>query len=403
LALGTVVRIEQDMLAPDSVFVGWGGACSGTGPCEVTMDGPRQVVATFRGPQTLTVDIASLGAGAGNVLVVPLLANCANAPGAAVQCSFALAAGTTVTLTATPDPESVFVGWGGVCSGDGPCEVLLADDMTVQATFRTANRPPVGAASGPASAARNQPVRFDGSGSTDPDGDPLTYTWTFGDGATGSGPTPEHAYAALGSYAVTLVVSDGIVSSAPATIAIAIVNQAPVANGGGPYAGFRGQAVQFDGTASTDPDGDPLSHAWDFGDGATASGPSPTHVYESLGTFAVTLVVTDGLGGTASWTTTATIANAPPIPNAGPDRTVRQRSIVLLDGRGSRDADGTIVSYAWRQISGPPEVVWGSGNAVAWFRAPRAAHGPVHLVFELTVTDDSGATATDPVTVTVTQ
>lgn len=403
LALGTVVHIEPNMLPPDSAFVGWGGACTGTGPCEVTMDGARQVTATFRGPQTLTVDIESVGAGAGDVLVVPPLASCANSPGAGAQCSFPLAVGTSVTLTAAPDPQSVFVGWGGACSGDGPCGVVLADDTIVRATFRTANRPPVASASGPASAARHELVSFDGSGSTDPDGDALTYSWTFGDGATSSGPAPEHAYAYLGAFTVTLVVSDGTVSSAPATISIAIVNQSPVANGGGPYAGIRGQAVQFDGTASIDADGDALNYTWDFGDGATGSGPSPTHAYASIGVFAVTLAVTDSHGATASWATTAALANAAPIAQAGPDRTVRQRSIVLLDGRSSSDTDGAIASYAWRQISGPPEVIWGSGNPVAWFRAPRAPHAPVPLVFELTVTDDDGAAAVDQVTVTVTR
>ena len=55
-------------------------------------------------------------------------------------------------------------------------------------------------------------VAFDGGASTDPDNDPLTYAWTFGDGATGTGKTPTHAYATLGTFTVTLVVNDGFTS-----------------------------------------------------------------------------------------------------------------------------------------------------------------------------------------------
>src|SRR5262249_59290800 len=52
-------------------------------------------------------------------------------------------------------------------------------------------------------------VTFDGSGSSDPDGDPLTYLWDFGDGTQATGPTATHVYADNGSYLAALIVSDG--------------------------------------------------------------------------------------------------------------------------------------------------------------------------------------------------
>lgn len=58
-----------------------------------------------------------------------------------------------------------------------------------------------------------QEVNFDGSDSIDPENQPLTYAWTFGDGAMDSVITPTHAFSIAGAYTVTLVVSDGVDSS----------------------------------------------------------------------------------------------------------------------------------------------------------------------------------------------
>ncbi len=82
-------------------------------------------------------------------------------------------------------------------------------------------------------------IAFDGNGSSDPDADALTYAWDFGDGSTGTGAAPTHAYATVGTFTVTLVVNDGYAGSAPATASVTIANQAPAANAGGPYTGVR--------------------------------------------------------------------------------------------------------------------------------------------------------------------
>lgn len=72
-------------------------------------------------------------------------------------------------------------------------------------------------------------------------------------------------------------------------------NEAPVAHPGGPYG--SGTTIQFDGSASFDPDGDvPLTYNWNFGDGNTGTGATPTHTYASGGLYNVTLVVTDSRG-----------------------------------------------------------------------------------------------------------
>jgi Fe-S cluster biogenesis protein NfuA len=112
---------------PDSVFTGWSGACSGTGPCNVTMDADKAVTANFAPAETLTV--TKTGAGAGSVTSSPPGIDCG------ATCAVGYTNGTVVTLTATPAAGSRFAGWSGACSGIGSCNVTMDADKAVTANF----------------------------------------------------------------------------------------------------------------------------------------------------------------------------------------------------------------------------------------------------------------------------
>ncbi|MBI2659191.1 S8 family serine peptidase [Candidatus Woesearchaeota archaeon] len=85
------------------------------------------------------------------------------------------------------------------------------------------------------------------------------------------------------------------------------LNNKPVANANGPYAGTEDVPVTFDGSGSYDIDGNIISYEWDFGDGTTGIGMTTTHSYSSSGAYIVTLTVTDNNGAKASDTATLNV------------------------------------------------------------------------------------------------
>jgi PKD repeat protein len=120
----------------------------------------------------------------------------------------------TVTWTPTfmdsrPTPYPVTITATNVLSGSAMTKI----------TVTNANRGPQANAGGPYTAFMGTPLAFDGRASSDPDGDPLGYAWVFGDGFSGTGAQPAHAYAAVGVYGVALTVSDGSLTSLATTTA----------------------------------------------------------------------------------------------------------------------------------------------------------------------------------------
>ena len=114
-----------------SVFLGWSGSgCTGTGPCDITVNADQIVTATFG--LDLSLVVTKTGSGTGTVTSSPTGITCG------ADCSKVFSPGSVVTLTAVAASDSHFAGWtGGACTGTGTCAVTVNAAMMVEARFDT--------------------------------------------------------------------------------------------------------------------------------------------------------------------------------------------------------------------------------------------------------------------------
>jgi len=257
-------------------------------------------------------------------------------------------------------------------------------------------------------------VQFDGSLSSDPDGQVLDYHWSFNDGSWTDWltvPTVQHVFDETGDYLVKLWVRDDCGDISPAgEVAVTVAtpdpcegNCAPAAQAGADLDADVGESIIFNGSASSDPDNDDLAYAWDFGDGATGSGATPSHAFTAADTYTVTLTVTDPCGAFDTDTLQVTVAeDGDPEPltadfvvrqlvsvdpvtleetweqvGLAPDDPIESGLEVKLDGTVSTGA----TYYRWRQ----------SGYLFGTHAEELVTYvGPYELDIKLTVYDASG-------------
>ncbi|MCH8816630.1 MAG: PKD domain-containing protein [Chloroflexi bacterium] len=300
-------------------------------------------------------------------------------------------------------------GDGGTASGVSATHVYADDGVYIvtltvtddagadgsdSALVTVANLAPVAGAGGPYTGIEGSAITFSGSVSDPGLNDTHTFTWDFGDGASGTGQSVTHAYADNGSFTVTLTVLDDDGGTGTDVTVATVSNADPVASTGGPYAGETGSLITFSGSVSDPGWNDTHTFAWNFGDGATGTGQTVTHAYATAATYIATLTVTDDDGGVGSASTTVTVSapNTAPTARAGLDQTGDEGDSFAFDGSGSFDADGTIVSYEWD---------FGDGETASGITASHIyADNDVYTV-TLTVTDDGGSTGSDTALATV--
>ena len=239
-------------------------------------------------------------------------------------------------------------------------------------------------------------VSFDGSGSTDPNGDVLTYLWDLGNGVTKTGAAIDHEFTEFGDQLVTLTVSDpsGNTDTDTITITVTDPNQPPVAS----FVVDTDTAIApatltFDASSSTDPNNDTLTYTWDFGNGDTATGVTTSYLFNTVGTFTVQLTVNDGKLDD-SVTKTITITDGNPIASITADVTSGIAPLIVnFDATGSLDPQGNVLSYAWD---------FGDTNTGTGELATHTFTSAGIYTVVLTVDNGQGGTDTASVTITVT-
>jgi PKD repeat protein len=231
-------------------------------------------------------------------------------------------------------------------------------------------------------------IWFNASGSYDPDGSIVAYSWNFGDGSNATGFTVQHAYADDGVYTVTLTVTDDKNATGVTTADKTILNRLPVAifTESAETVNTR-EYLYFNATMSYDPDGNIVSYLWDFGDGSNGTGIMTNHSYADDGNYTVTLTITDEDGYNDSTSATKTALNQDPLASYSysPNFPIAGET-VILNASSSYDVDGNIINYTWD---------FGDGNTTTSAN-PVTTHIFTiegNYTVTLTITDDDGASA----------
>ncbi|PLX90143.1 MAG: hypothetical protein C0619_09995, partial [Desulfuromonas sp.] len=323
----------------------------------------------------------------------------------------ALSDATTEKPTFTADLDGSYI--LNLVVNDGSVD-SAADAVIISAA--TPNSPPVADAGADQSVSTGATVTLDGSGSSDPNNDPLTYNWTFTSKPIGStaalsdATTEKPTFTADldGSYILSLVVNDGSVDSAADSVIItaATPNSPPIADAGADQSVATNTTVTLDGSGSFDPDADPdpLTYNWTFtskpiGSAATlsdATAENPIFTADLDGSYILSLVVNDGSDDSTADEVIITASNLPPVAEAGPTQNVKIGDPVTLDGSRSYDPNDDPLTYSWSFIEGGVGVtLTGGTTATPSFTAINAGT----YILELIVND--GTLDSDPDSVTI--
>lgn len=289
-----------------------------------------------------------------------------------------------------------------------------ADSVLIQA--EQDNSAPVADAGTDQSVHVGELVTLDGSQSSDVDGDPLSFQWVFTDQPAQSMATLSYVSAVspsfevdqLGDYALALIVNDGQLDSNPDNVVISTENTVPIASAGPDQSGIVNTPIVLDGSASNDPDGDPLVYRWSLSAvpaGSLASIDLPESVIASFtpdlaGQYVTQLIVNDGWSDSDADALIVNVdaLNTVPVADAGIDQSVFVGQTATLDGNASNDADGDILSYLWSLVSKPDASNTDINNATT-AQSTLTADVAGQYVAQLIVNDGQADSTPDTITI----
>jgi PKD repeat protein len=274
--------------------------------------------------------------------------------------------------------------------------------------------PPVANSGGPYISQEGSSMTFDGTGSTDPEGGTLSFTWDFdslvdsnGDGnfindVDATGPTPTHTYYDNNIYTVTLTVTDDSGQSDTSTSTATVLNVAPTAQTNGPFQGDEPHTIQFTGTFTDPGTLDTHTFQWDFDyDGITfnvdSTEQNPTHQWLDDFNGSVAFKVTDDDGGWGMDVTHVTVNNLPPNATANGPYNSFEGSPVQFTGDHTDPGPLDTHTYEWDfSYDGTTFNPEATGNPYqnTWFDDHTGN-------IALRVTDDDGGWDLDVTTVTI--
>jgi RHS repeat-associated protein len=279
----------------------------------------------------------------------------------------ALSGATTVSPAFIPDLPGAYT--VQLVVNDG-VQNSVPDNILVTAVLP--NTPPTAIAGADQNVTAGDRVFLDGSGSFDPDSDPLYYSWNLiakpqVSQAELSNPAianPTIDADASGVYVAQLTVNDGLADSGPDNVTIVAVppNTPPTAVAGSDGIVPRNRVAFLDGSGSFDPEGNMPTYSWTLVsrppgslstlDNATSAFPS--FAPDLQGDYVFRLVVNDGVFDSPPDTVVVTAVNVPPVAAASAASTdVPINTLVSLDGSGSHDDNGDALSYAWTLVAAP--------------------------------------------------
>ena len=272
--------------------------------------------------------------------------------------------------------------------------------VTVSAPPVTNVPPTASISANPVSGVAPLSTAFSGANSRDTDGSIVSYTWSFGDGTSGSGISVSHTYAAAGTYTARLTVVDNSGASASSTVAITVTapptpptpNGKPVVVAVSTVTGaYAPVTAKLSAEGSYDPDGTISSYRWDFGDGTSASGKTLSHTYKSAGIYIATVTAKDNLGNTNSASVTV-------VATQDPVKVVHVASIqmtlttytdsygistrVTVVGPDGKPVQGVLVTGVWSGAIAKTTKVTTNSTGNANFTSGRFSGGPIYFAVD---------------------